>query len=69
MDVLPLPEPHELLDDEGEASVPHVLPGNARHPWVGKYVGITYAYMTVGEWPVLLRAACKDDKVEVSPFS
>ena len=61
MDVLPLPQGHELLDYKGKPAVPHVLPGDARYAWVSEYVGIAKTQMVFWEWPMLLRATCKHD--------
>ena len=58
MYVLPPPQAHELLDDEGVAAIPHVLPGNARQAWMCEYVSIAEAYVALREWPVLLCATC-----------
>ena len=58
MYVLPLPHCHELFDDEGDARVPHVLPGHTGHPGVGQDVGVPQPYVTLRKWPVLLAAAC-----------
>lgn len=68
MDVLPPPEAHELLDDEGVPLIPHVLPGNARQARVGEYVSIAKAYVALREGPVLLRATCIKRLVACTTF-
>lgn len=60
VDVLPLSQGHQLLDYKGESAVPHVLPGDARYARVSEYVGIAKTQMVFWEWPMVLRATCKN---------
>ena len=59
MNVLSLPEGHELRDDESVSRVPHVLPCHTWQSWVSQDVGIAQAYVALRERPVLLSAACR----------